>query len=289
VPDIIRTTKIVKCDAEKTNLINYSLLYLENNTDSRQYGCKAVEMLDWALTLRSKEKKHFSQNGEDGVLDEILTKIGVKSQFFVEFGVEGGTICNTRYFREKGWKGVMFDYNNNNPAIGLHRAAVWIDNVVQLFQNHSVPESFDLLSVDTDFNDFWNLREIMRAGYKPRVVIVEVNVSPGPYSSFSIPKKEAENHGLFGMVRWFGASVLAYAKLMHKFGYQLLHVESTVTNAIFVKSSEINNIDLARTFWQRKQFEGLDARAQHPPDPQNRPFVHILKICHVILLMIGEI
>jgi hypothetical protein len=68
----------------------------------------------------------------------------------------------------------MFDNNNNNPDIGLHQTAVWVDNVVHLFKKYNIPTIFDLLSVDTDFNDFWNLREIMLAGYRPRVVIVEV-------------------------------------------------------------------------------------------------------------------
>jgi hypothetical protein len=68
----------------------------------------------------------------------------------------------------------MFDNENNNPTIGLYQASVWVDNVVQLFQSKNVPMVFDLLSVDTNFNDFWNLRAIMLGGYRPRVVIVEV-------------------------------------------------------------------------------------------------------------------
>lgn len=104
---------------------------------------------------------------------------------------------------------------------------------------------------------------------------MQVNVASGPFSSITIPRKAAEDHGMFEGNRWFGGSVLAFSKLMHKFDYQLIYVESTVTNAIFVKSSEINNIDLASALWQRKQFEGLRADAWHPADPKNRPFTHI--------------
>lgn len=78
-------------------------------------------------------------------------------------------------FSEKGWKGIMFDNENNNPSIGLHQASVWIDNVVELFRSKDVPAIFDLLSVDTNMNDFWNLRAVLRGGYRPRVVIVEVS------------------------------------------------------------------------------------------------------------------
>jgi hypothetical protein len=97
--DIYRTTEVKKCDFMKTNVTNWSQLYWENNTDAKQYGCHVVETLDWALSLRSFEKKVYSQNGEDGVLEEIFAKIGEKSRFFVEFGVQNGSICNTRYFR----------------------------------------------------------------------------------------------------------------------------------------------------------------------------------------------
>jgi len=84
--------------------------------------------------------------------------------------------ASANVFRENHWKGVMFDNNNNNPTIGLYQASVWIDNVVPLFQSKNVPMVFDLLSVDTNFNDFWNLRAIMLGGYRPRVVIVEVSL-----------------------------------------------------------------------------------------------------------------
>lgn len=62
---------------------------------------------------------------------------------------------------------------------------------------------------------------------------------------------------------------------MRTFGYQLLHVESAVINAIFIKSSEINNIDLARVLWQRTQFIGLGPKFAHRPDDDNRAFEHI--------------
>ena len=63
---------------------------------------------------------------------------------------------------------------------------------------------------------------------------------------------------------------------MNKFNYQLLYVESANVNAIFVKSSEINNIELARLMWQKTLFEKLKQFAHGGgPDKQNRRYVHI--------------
>uniref|UniRef100_A0A914UML6 Methyltransferase FkbM domain-containing protein n=1 Tax=Plectus sambesii TaxID=2011161 RepID=A0A914UML6_9BILA len=164
---------------------------------------------------------------------------------------------------------------HSDPTIGLHKSSMWVENVVQKFQEVAVPQQFDLLSVDTDFADFWLLREILQAGYSPRVIIVEVNVAPGPFASFTVPLERAKAHDMWHGNRWFGSSILALSKLVHAFGYQLLYVEAKVVNAIFVKSSEINNIDLARVAWQRQLFEGLGYGIAHKPDDENRPFVHI--------------
>src|SRR5439155_22294923 len=60
--------------------------------------------------LRAFEQRVYSQNGEDGILKEILRRIGVRHRFFVEFGVETGTECNcARLARDEQWSGVFFD------------------------------------------------------------------------------------------------------------------------------------------------------------------------------------
>ena len=66
------------------------------------------------------------------------------------------------------------DNEHVNPALNLQKESVWVDNVVQLFKKHSVPMKFEYLSVDTDFSDFWLTKNILEAGYKPRVIISEV-------------------------------------------------------------------------------------------------------------------
>jgi hypothetical protein len=48
-----------------------------------------AELARWRETndLRAYEKTVFSQNGEDGIIQEILRRIGTETKFFVEFGV----------------------------------------------------------------------------------------------------------------------------------------------------------------------------------------------------------
>jgi hypothetical protein len=56
-------------------------------------------------------KKIYSQNGEDGILEFIFSKIRTTNKFSVEFEGGNGFKYNTVYlFEKKGWTGLMMDY-----------------------------------------------------------------------------------------------------------------------------------------------------------------------------------
>lgn len=60
--------------------------------------------------LMNFEQRIFSQNGEDGVIREIFQRIGTTDRFFVEFGVQDGSECNSRNLLEnEGWSGVWIE------------------------------------------------------------------------------------------------------------------------------------------------------------------------------------
>lgn len=127
--------------------------------------------------LQYFEDKIYSQNGEDGILLVLLDIIGIKSKYYVEFGVENGMECNTRILREKlNFTGLLMDGGNENKDINLNREFITERNIIDLFNNYNVPQSFDVLSVDVDMFDWWILLRILRdSSYKPRIIIVETN------------------------------------------------------------------------------------------------------------------
>lgn len=49
--------------------------------------------------MQKQEKRVFSQNGEDGIIEAIFARIGEGNKFFVEFGVQDGKECNTHNLR----------------------------------------------------------------------------------------------------------------------------------------------------------------------------------------------
>ena len=55
------------------------------------------------------ERKIYSQNGEDGILNFIFSKIGTTNKFCVEIGSGDVAMCNTRFLLENGWNGILID------------------------------------------------------------------------------------------------------------------------------------------------------------------------------------
>jgi hypothetical protein len=169
--------------------------------------------------LRRHRARHYSQNGEDGVIERLLSIIGVTNRFYVEFGVATGEECNTRWLRQNGWTGLMMDRDCENPDLDLHRELVTAENVVQLFASYHVPRSFDVLSVDIDGNDYWVLKALLPT-YRPRLAVVEYNAAIPPEISVTQPY-EAE-------YRWTGQldtgqSLLALRKVGAANGYSLVY------------------------------------------------------------------
>lgn len=88
---------------------------------------------------------------------------------------------NLFFFREKkNWnvkKSLLLDGGNENANIRLFKEIFWPDNIVKLFKKYKVKKKFDLLSVDTDYYDFFMLETILEAGYSPRVIVAEYNAN----------------------------------------------------------------------------------------------------------------
>ena len=107
----------------------------------------------WIIQFRQHERKIYSQNGEDGVLLWLFTHIGIRHYppYFVEFGVENGLQCNTRFLRQHlDWKGLMMDGSNQNLDTNLHKEIISEKNINDLLTKYQTPSFFDLLSIDVE-------------------------------------------------------------------------------------------------------------------------------------------
>ncbi len=89
--------------------------------------------------LERFERKVYSQNGEDGVIEAIFTILGVTNRFFVEFGCGSATECNTALLLEKGWRGLLMDSVgvSQNPRVKIQTEWITAENVNPIFEKHT--------------------------------------------------------------------------------------------------------------------------------------------------------
>jgi hypothetical protein len=160
----------------------------------------------WTCSLNKGEKGIFSQNGEDGILLQLLRRfnLGASGSNFVEFGVEDGHECVTRLLREYyNWQGVLFDGTYANASINLHREFISESNICALFETYRVARDLTLLVVDIDFHDYHVLERILTCGYAPSLIVVEYNASFGPRVSWSVPRAPINARWDGTTVNWF--------------------------------------------------------------------------------------
>lgn len=188
------------------------------------------------VTFGQPDQKVYSQNGEDGILHALLYTCKLaKHKTFVEFGTESGIEINTRLLREQfGWSGLLMDGSFEDPAINLHKHFLRADNIVGLFEKYDVSKTeLDLLSVDLDHNDFWVAREILQAGYRPRVYVGEINRNfPSSMSYTVVPEPDK----VWDQSYYFGVSVSAYSRLLAGYGYSVVYVNKNGVNLFAVRN-----------------------------------------------------
>lgn len=201
--------------------------------------------------INNHELSVYSQNGEDGILLYLFSRIGTTSRTFVEFGVGDGTECNSANLSINfAWSGLLMDGGEENMrharrfydrVLGERAASVavakrWItaENIDELIGEHGIRGEIDLLSVDIDGNDYWVWRAIRSVD--PRVVVVEYNPSFGIDNAVTVPydpafQRRAKHPSGF----YHGASLRALAALGGEKGYVLVGCDSRGVNAFFVR------------------------------------------------------
>lgn len=210
----------------------------------------------------------YSQNDEDGAILQVLRCMGGhgKKEYF-EFGSEDGTEVNTRTLRDMyGWKGHLLDGGNENPKIPLHKEWFTPSNIVSLLEKYNVSKDVDVLSVDTDYDDFWTTREILLAGYRPRVLINEYNINfATSWSVSTVAKPIGQEANIYwgkgGATCYFGASGLAMVSLAKAFGYT--PVWHNFANIIFVQLDQAKKLNMIIP--SSDNFPGPYAMPLHPP------------------------
>lgn len=187
------------------------------------------------------ERSVYSQNGEDGVLEELFKVIEPGPKFAVDIGAgDGKEGSNTRNLLfNHGWKGLLVESDPAKAAeahknctylpVTLVNAQTHPGNVEAMLSQYEVPRDLDLVSIDIDGNDYYLWESL---GFRPKVVVIEFN------AGFPPPQRAVVEYAQFRAWEhddYFGASIQSMCDLGKDLGYALVHCESVGANLFFVQ------------------------------------------------------
>jgi hypothetical protein len=220
--------------------------------------------------------KTYSQNDEDGIIQEIFRRIGETSRTFVEFGVESGAECNSVKLMVEGWSGLWIEARADHGNVIRRRFAPFLasgrlrllerlvsaENIDALLAEGGMGGEIDLLAIDIDYNDYWVWKAI--TAVRPRVVVIEYNASLRPPLSLTVPY---DPQGRWDGSNFYGASLEALVRLGREKGYRIVGCSIAGVNAFFVRDDLCGD-----------RFLEPATAAEHYEPP--RHFFHLLPAGH---------
>lgn len=224
----------------------------------------------------------FSQNGEDGVLDVLRSRLSESNRCFVEIGSGDGVENNTAWLlvAEK-YAGLMVEgdpWLARRTGRNITPLSIGCECRNQFVSRESVAEVLarapcadpDVFSLDIDGNDFHIMKAAFAAGFRPRIVVVEYNAVFGPQRSLTIDYQPdfvlaaADPHRLR-----YGVSIAGWKAFFSTQGYRFVTVERCGVNAFFVDPAwfeptfldGVRGLGFAENRYQQWKF-GLPAERQ---------------------------
>ncbi len=196
------------------------------------------------IQLNNFKKNIYSQSGEDGIIEKILTdEIFESNSQFVEFGAHDGKTNSNCYnlLQNKNYQGLFIEpnkkrfkklientkkYNSININSFVSREGeLSLDNILT---KNKFENNFDLLSIDIDGLDYQMFESLNL--FKPKIVIIEYNQSIPNHVRYVQPYNTKARHG---------SSPKSLIELGQKKGYEPVAI--TETNLFFL-DDEIFNI-----------------------------------------------
>jgi hypothetical protein len=230
----------------------YHLGYsIHNDVDPDMEDVKPIIHMDSNNVFYNKYQKNvFSQNGEDGIIEELLSRLAIKDGWVCEFGAwDGIHFSNTfNLIKNKDFSGVFIEGDSTkfidllntqkqyNKIVAINEYVDHditsnnsLDNILKRTQ---IPIDFDILSIDIDSFDYQVWDSLIN--YTPKIVIIEINSSINP----NIPN-HIHNPGLYE-----GTSFNPMLNLAIKKGYTfILHTG----NMIFIRNDLFNILNIEIT------------------------------------------
>jgi len=191
--------------------------------------------------LDTYKRDIYSQNGEDGIIGEILRRLSLRidlDRWCVEFGAwDGVYLSNTcRLIREDNYNAVLIEgskkragvLQDNFPQGSVTKLCKLItfdgaDSLENTLKTTAIPTHFDFLSIDVDGVDYHIFESLQE--FQPKVICIEFN----PTIPNAVDFVQQRDMGIKQ-----GSSAKAIVRLAEAKGYSLVAV--TQCNLLFVRT-----------------------------------------------------
>lgn len=234
--------------ADQTRVLERIAQYL-----GEQEARRVVSTIAEPRRLEHWGRKIHSQSDEDGILGEILRRLGrgAEDGILIEFGVENGLQSNTYWLLRQGYTVVWLEYSERHARSIRRFFSDYLERGrLQLAQELVVRETVDhrlaalaagrpvsVLSIDVDGNDYWLWERVETI--RPAVVVIEYNATCPPPVAV-VQEYDAEGPRKVKTDYW-GASLSALDKLARRKGYQLVGCGIVGVNAFFVRDDLVTD------------------------------------------------
>lgn len=190
-------------------------------------------------------KNVFSQNGEDGIIEQLFKELNISTGVVVEFGAWDGIYLSNVFnlWRTHQFDAILIEGNSSRCA-DLNSISVKhkniecvntfiehdmnhvnsIDNILTRSKFNLSDDTFALMSIDVDSCDCLIFESMNK--FRPKIILIETN------SNYTIDQ-EYKSSG--------GCSILSVSNLAQIKGYQMVCYTG---NAILVRKDLINQLSM---------------------------------------------
>lgn len=225
--------------------------------------------MDLSKHFLSELPDDMSFGGEYQHLRMLTQKLDIQHGFVVDIAASDGVdqSCTLGFFKDPNWSGFAIEMEPlkfsrlaflhiNFPHSKLARGRVTPVNVGPLLQGFEVPTKFDILNLDIDSYDLEVLDAMLKYGFKPKIISMEINEKIPPPIYFNV---NFDPSHVWQRDHFYGCSLTAAAQMVRPHGYILESVQ--YNNAVFVDADlakgklEEPSVELAYDIGYRKRLD----------------------------------
>lgn len=204
-------------------------------------------------------KNIYSQNGEDGILEQLLKELKITQGTFCEFGASNGITSSNTYnlITKHGFTGIAIEpdpkrytacvqnyrsFSNVQVFQGLVLYDDKNNDLDAWLQKGNLPKDLDVLSIDIDCNDYYVWQNLNQ--YQPKIVIIETNPYRDPIFD-ELPGKPCPDYTIDPLKFWHPGRVAVGCSFISaiRLGLQKGYIPVSFTgNLTFVRKDLINKL-----------------------------------------------